>query len=489
MQSHFRLVTLTALLSSLTVFAEQSPVNIHLDLGGGTGIDRSVPLTGAAIKVDTTVLKGVLGPLAPQIEGFGISSFNNFLGYLDQGAAFGAGIGLRLRLFNDEKGYLFNPGTTHRGNLLGSWYFDAHFVYAPSKKVGELGPGFDIGTGYEFSLVEALHLGPVVTFRLMGPHSILMAGLSVSIGAPDTIPSEADFDDDGIAGDADKCPDQAGPKDTNGCPVEDKDKDGTLDKADTCVDVAGPKENAGCPWGDKDKDGVLDNDDKCVDTAGPKDNAGCPYGDKDKDGVLDNDDKCPDEAGPKDNGGCPDTDKDNDGTVDRLDACLDVAGEKDNKGCPYPDTDKDGVNDRVDNCINEAGPATNQGCPEKVKQLVVITKEKLVIKDKVYFELNKATLQKRSSPLLDQVAAILKSHTEIKLLQVEGHTDNTGDAGQNLSLSQARADSVKEYLVKGGVEATRLKAVGFGQTRPADSNDTPVGRDNNRRVEFNVVTD
>jgi OmpA-OmpF porin, OOP family len=486
MQTHFRLVTMTALLTSLSVFAEQSPVNIHLDMGGGTGLDRASPLTGATLKVDTTLIKA-LGPIAPQIEAFGISTFNNFLGYLDQGAAFGVGVGLRLRLFNDEKGYLFNPGTTHRGNLLGSLYVDAHFVYAPSKVRGELGPGFDIGTGYEFSLVEALHIGPVVTFRLMGPHSIVMAGLSVSIGAPDTIPAEADFDDDGIVGNNDKCPDKPGPKETGGCPVDDKDKDGSLDKDDKCIDVAGPKENAGCPWGDKDSDGVLDNEDTCVDQAGPKENAGCPWGDKDGDTVLDNEDKCPDQTGPKENGGCPDSDKDADGTVDRLDACIDVVGEKDNKGCPYPDTDKDGVNDRVDNCIGEPGPATNQGCPEKVKQLVVITPEKLVIKEKVYFDLNNANLQKRSSPLLDQVAAIVKSHSEIKLLQVEGHTDNSGDAEPNLSLSQARADAVKAYLVKQGVEASRLKAVGFGQTKPADSNDTPVGRENNRRVEFNVI--
>ncbi|MBM4781197.1 MAG: OmpA family protein [Archangiaceae bacterium] len=487
MHTHFRLVFLTALLASFSAFAEQSPVNIHLDMGGGTGLDHAVPLTGAAIKVDTTLLKSVLGPVAPQIEAFGISTFNNFVGYLDQGAAFGAGIGVRLRLFNDEKGYLFNPGTTHRGNLWGSWYFDAHFAYGFAKVANELGPGFDIGTGYEFSLVEALHIGPVVTFRMLGPHQMLMAGLSVSIGAPDTIPAEADFDDDGISGDADKCPDQAGPKETNGCPIEDKDKDGTNDKTDKCVDVAGPKENGGCPWGDKDKDGVLDNDDKCVDVAGPKENAGCPWGDKDKDGVLDNDDKCVDQSGPKENAGCPDTDKDADGTVDRLDACIDVAGEKDNKGCPYPDTDKDGVNDRVDNCINEAGPATNQGCPEKVKQLVVITREKLVIKDKVYFDLNKATLQKRSFALLDQVSAVLKQHTEITLVQVEGHTDNTGVPEQNLKLSQERADSVKDYLVKQGVDASRVKAVGFGQEKPADSNDTPAGRDNNRRVEFNII--
>lgn len=487
MHTHFRLVTLTALLASSLALAEQSPVNIHLDMGGGTGLDQRVPLTGASLKIDTTLLKSILGPIAPQIQAFGLSTFNNFTGYLDRGAAFGAGLGVRLRLFNDEKGYLFNPGTKHRGNLWGSWYFDAHFIYAFAKTVGELGPGFDVSTGYDFSLVEALHIGPVVTFKLMGPHQVLMAGLSVTIGAPDTIPEEADYDDDGILGEADKCPDQAGPKENNGCPVDDKDKDGTPDKTDTCVDQAGPKENKGCPWGDKDADGLTDNEDGCVDKAGPKENKGCPWGDKDADGLTDNDDSCPDQAGPKENKGCPDSDKDADGTVDRLDACIDVAGEKDNKGCPYPDTDGDGVNDRVDNCLNDKGPATNQGCPDKVKQLVVITREKLIIKDKVYFDTGKATLQARSSTLLDQIAAILTTHVEIKLLQVEGHTDNTGVAEQNLKLSQDRADSVKAYFVKKGVNESRVKSVGFGQEKPADSNDTPVGRDNNRRVEFNIL--
>nr|MCU0702198.1 hypothetical protein [Myxococcaceae bacterium] len=231
MHSSFRLVTLTALVAALSAHAEKALVNIHLDVGGGTGIDRAVPLTGATLKVDTTFFKA-LGPVAPQIELFGKSTFNNFLGYLDQGAAFGAGLGARLRLFNDEKGYLFNPGTKHRGNLWGSWYFDAHVLYAAARTASDLGFGFDVGTGYEFSLVEALHLGPVVTFRLMGPHQVLMAGLSITIGAPDTIPEEADFDDDGIAGDADKCPDQAGPKENGGCPDTDKDGDGTVDRLD-----------------------------------------------------------------------------------------------------------------------------------------------------------------------------------------------------------------------------------------------------------------
>jgi outer membrane protein OmpA-like peptidoglycan-associated protein len=486
MHSSFRLVTLTALVAALAAHAEKAPVNIHLDVGGGTGLDRAVPLTGATLKVDTTLIKA-LGPVAPQVELFGKSTFNNFLGYLDQGAAFGFGLGARLRLFNDEKGYLFNPGTKHRGNLWGSWYFDAHVLYAAARTAGDLGFGFDIGTGYEFSLVEALHLGPVVTFRLMGPHQVLMAGLSISIGAPDTIPEEADFDDDGIAGEADKCPDQAGPKENNGCPVEDTDKDGVLNKDDGCPEKAGPKENKGCPDEDKDLDGLVDRLDGCPDKPGPRENKGCPWGDKDNDGVTDNDDKCPDQAGPKENGGCPDTDKDGDGTVDRLDACIDVVGEKDNKGCPYPDADKDGVNDRVDNCVNEAGPASNQGCPEKQKQLVVITREKLIIKDKVYFDTGKATIQARSNTLLDQIAAIMSTHDEIKLIQVEGHTDNTGVPEKNLTLSQDRANSVKAYLVKKGVADTRLKAVGFGQDKPADTNDTPAGRDNNRRVEFNII--
>ncbi|MCA2978370.1 MAG: OmpA family protein [Myxococcaceae bacterium] len=486
MHARFRLVTLTALVAALAAHAEKAPVNIHLDVGGGTGLDRAVPLTGATLKVDTTVLS-FLGPVSPQVELFGKSTFNNFLGYLDQGAAFGAGLGVRLRLFNDEKGYFFNPGTKHRGNLWGNWYFDAHVLYAAARTATELGVGFDVGTGYEFSLVEALHLGPVVTFRMMGPHQVLMAGLSISIGAPDTIPAEADFDDDGISGDADKCPDQSGLAANNGCPVEDKDKDGLSDKDDKCQDKAGPKENGGCPDEDKDADGVVDRLDTCPAAAGPLDNKGCPWGDADKDGLTDNLDKCPDLAGPGENAGCPDTDKDGDGTVDRLDACLDAAGEKDNKGCAYPDTDKDGVNDRVDNCINETGPAANQGCPEKQKQLVAITREKLVLKEKLAFDQKKATLQKRSFTTLDQVASVLATHPEIVMLQVEGHTDNAGVPEDNRALSQARADAVRDYLVKKGVAEARLKAVGFGQEKPLGSNDTPQGREDNRRIEFVII--
>ena len=118
---------------------------------------------------------------------------------------------------------------------------------------------------------------------------------------------------------------------------------------------------------------------------------------------------------------------------------------------------------------------------------MIITKEKLIIKEKVFFDTNKATILKKSNGLLDQVASVLMEHLEIALVQVEGHTDTVGTPEHNKVLSQDRANSVKAYVVKKGVDEKRLVPVGFGQEKPADTNETPVGRENNRRVEFNIV--
>lgn len=450
-----------ALLAAAPAFGEASAVNIHLDPGLGTGLDRGVLVSGASLKIDTTLVKA-LGPVAPQVEFFGLGAVTR--SYLLDGSAFGAGLGLRLRLFNDEQGYYFAPGTRHHGNLWGNLWVDAHVTFSGV----QLGVGFDAAVGYEFSLVEGLSVGPFAKFYFWGgdlsasggptAHSTLQFGLSFTVGAPVATPPDADYDLDGVKGDDDKCPDDAGPKENDGCPIGDEDKDGVPDKADACPKVAGPKENKGCPWGDTDQDGLTDDVDQC-----------------------------PKEAGPKENGGCPDTDKDGDTVPDRLDKCPDEKGDPRNNGCPWPDTDKDGVVDPYDNCPTEPGPPENQGCPVKVKQLVVITPEKLVIKDKVYFDTDKATIQPKSFGMLDQIVAILGKHPEITLVQIEGHTDTVGDAGHNRVLSQQRADSVKAYLVKKGVADPRLKAVGFGPDKPADTNETPAGRENNRRVEFNIL--
>ncbi|GMU59952.1 MAG: hypothetical protein AMXMBFR34_17150 [Myxococcaceae bacterium] len=475
-----------AVLTASPALAEKAFLNFHLEPTVGTGIDKSILVTAAALKINTTAFK-VLGPVAPQIEGFGIGAANNT--YLEDGTEFGVGFGARLRLFNDEKGYRFNPGTKRHGNWWGNYWVDAHFV------IGSSGPGFDVATGYEFSILEGLSVGPVAKFILTGPHSMLNFGLTVTIGAPQTTPAEADFDGDGIRGDDDRCIDEPedfdGFEDNDGCPEPDNDKDGIDDEEDHCKDKPEDKDGVadedGCPETDADADSVLDEQDKCPEVKGSPANHGCPDGDKDGDTVPDRLDKCPDQKGVVENNGCPDGDKDADTVVDRLDACPDEKGMAENKGCPYADADKDSVVDKFDNCPQEAGSPDNQGCPAKVKQLVVITQDKLVIKDKVYFDTGKATIQPRSFGLLEQLANVLKGHPEIKVVQVEGHTDSTGTADINRKLSQDRATSVRDFLVQKGVETGRLKPVGFGPDKPVDSNDTPAGRENNRRVEFNIV--
>ncbi len=271
------------------------------------------------------------------------------------------------------------------------------------------------------------------------------------------------------------------------CPDLDIDEDNVSNFLDACPNMKGPAENKGCPDTDKDQDSVVDRLDACIDTPGAPGNKGCPWPDTDKDGLIDPNDSCPTLAGPVENKGCPDTDQDGDTIVDRLDGCVDQAGPVENKGCPWPDQDGDGVPDYLDNCPKEAGVKENQGCPAAKKQLVIITKEKLIIKEKVFFDTNKATILKKSNGLLDQVASVMTEHPEIALVQVEGHTDSVGTAEHNKTLSQDRANSVKAYLVKKGVDDKRLVPVGFGQEKPADTNDTPAGRENNRRVEFNIV--
>ena len=159
-----------------------------------------------------------------------------------------------------------------------------------------------------------------------------------------------------------------------------------------------------------------------------------------------------------------------------------MAGDQANKGCP-PDRDGDGVPDAKDNCPDEPGDKANQGC--KKKQLAKISDKGIEIIGKVFFKTNSDQLQPRSFPLLDNVASVLNKHPEIKSIQVEGHTDIRGPLEYNLGLSLRRAESVVRYLVKHGVKAARLTAVGFGPKRPIKTNDTKEGRAANRRVEFN----
>ena len=116
-----------------------------------------------------------------------------------------------------------------------------------------------------------------------------------------------------------------------------------------------------------------------------------------------------------------------------------------------------------------------------------VTSEAIVILDKVYFETAKDVIKTESYGLLDQVASILEAHTEIKKVEVSGHTDSQGNDDYNMDLSDRRAKSVRTYLMNKGIDGARLDAKGYGETKPIDTNATSAGRAMNRRVEFNIT--
>jgi outer membrane protein OmpA-like peptidoglycan-associated protein len=96
-------------------------------------------------------------------------------------------------------------------------------------------------------------------------------------------------------------------------------------------------------------------------------------------------------------------------------------------------------------------------------------------------------LRSESDPVLAEVMRVLKEHPEVELVEIEGHTDETGTEELNQRLGQERANSVLRWLVARGVARDRLVAKGYGSERPLDDNSTDEGRRKNRRVEFRVI--
>jgi OmpA-OmpF porin, OOP family len=118
---------------------------------------------------------------------------------------------------------------------------------------------------------------------------------------------------------------------------------------------------------------------------------------------------------------------------------------------------------------------------------VVLTDSHIEILEKVQFELGSAKLLAVSFPLLDEVARVLADNPQILVIEIEGHTDSTGGAARNRELSRERADSVREYLIGRGIAKDRMAAKGYGPDRPIAGNDTPEGREANRRVQFKIA--
>lgn len=109
--------------------------------------------------------------------------------------------------------------------------------------------------------------------------------------------------------------------------------------------------------------------------------------------------------------------------------------------------------------------------------------ESKIITHGITFDIDKSDLKPESMGTLNMIVGVLKANPDLKF-EIDGHTDNTGEAAHNLTLSQQRADAVQAQLIKMGIDASRLTTKGFGDTKPIDTNDTPAGKANNRRVEF-----
>ncbi|WP_437783980.1 OmpA family protein [Sorangium sp. So ce1097] len=220
--------------------------------------------------------------------------------------------------------------------------------------------------------------------------------------------------------------------------------------------------------------------------------------DTDGDGYPDVIDICPEDPEdgkqPKPSDGCPDMpDRDGDGIPDVVDKCPDdpedMDGIDDRDGCPEEDADQDGIPDAVDKCPKEPGQVVvddpeKNGCPYYIRRIQ--GSAEIEIMKQVEFEFDSSRILPQSYPILDEVVRLLKANPEIKLLSIEGHTDNQGTIDYNDRLAHNRAIAVRIYLINKGVQSERLSSVGYGSRRPLVSNDTPEGRQRNRRVEFHI---
>ncbi len=108
--------------------------------------------------------------------------------------------------------------------------------------------------------------------------------------------------------------------------------------------------------------------------------------------------------------------------------------------------------------------------------------------DNVFFDSGKTTLNKESFKELDELAEYMSKKTSM-VIEIAGHTDNVGIRESNQQLSEDRALAVREYLIKKGIARERVIAKGYGDTQPVSNNDSPEGRQKNRRTEVRIITE
>lgn len=132
-------------------------------------------------------------------------------------------------------------------------------------------------------------------------------------------------------------------------------------------------------------------------------------------------------------------------------------------------------------------PEPPKAADPPVQKQVRLRDNRIEISDKIQFKLGKAEILSASFGLLDEVAKVIQENPHVQKISIEGHASDEGDDTYNLNLSKARAESVRQYLIKKGVAADRLSATGYGETKPLVANDSEAGREKNRRVEFHIT--
>ncbi len=407
----------------------------------------------------------------------------------------GVGILSKTRLFN---GRLYEEVTIGGAVRPCNWFnFALSYSLVNNGKYSNFGAGISLMPYDGINMTLAMDYIPTsyadykgigIPYKAKGINVAL--GFSIVWGT-----NKPDEDKDGVWNKLDMCPHTplGVQVDKVGCPI-DSDGDGVPDYLDQCPftpkEAYGMIDSVGCPL-DTDKDGVPDYLDKCPDTKPEAvafvDSVGCDK-DTDMDGVPDYLDKCPDTKPEAvafvDSLGC-DKDTDMDGVPDYLDKCPDTKPEAvafvDSVGCDK-DTDKDGVADYMDECPTVPGPAENKGCPVIQKEVRNLLQKAM---QGIQFETGKAVIKPVSFSLLNKIAVIFIDHPEY-VVEIQGHTDNTGKVQLNKTLSQKRADAVLKFLQDAGVK-NQMTAVGFGSERPIATNDTKEGRTLNRRVEFSIT--
>ncbi len=122
----------------------------------------------------------------------------------------------------------------------------------------------------------------------------------------------------------------------------------------------------------------------------------------------------------------------------------------------------------------------------KFSGFVTTERGKFIATEPILFNSGASTLREASIPKLDRIARLLKEHPDVDL-EIIGHTDNLGNEPVNQKVSSERAAAVMDYLVSQGIDRSRLKSKGMGSLDPISSNDTQLGRQANRRIEFLVI--